>query len=225
MECRICGVFLNPAATAALLAGLLLPGSSIQAASDSAGSDNTPADQVVRPEIQRREVREADIDTEDFEIGVFAGAMSVEDFGTNFVWGGRLAYHVTEYVFVEGAYGRTNTDKTSFERLSGSARVVNDRTLQYYNISFGVNILPGESFILDRWAFKTDFYLIGGVGSTNFNNEDEFTWNYGAGYKILITDWMSLRVDVRDHVFDIDLLGESNTTHNLEFTGGVSIFF
>lgn len=224
MECRIFGIFLNRAALAVLLASFLLP-VNICTAEDSAASENKPADQVVRPEIQRREVREADIDTEDFEIGAFAGAMSVEDFGTNFVWGGRLAYHVTEYVFVEGAYGRTKTDKTSFERLSGSARVVDDRTLQYYNISFGINILPGESFILDRWAFSSDFYLIGGVGSTNFNNEDEFTWNFGAGYKVLVTDWLSLRVDARDHVFDIDVLGENNTTHNLEFTGGVSIFF
>ena len=224
MECRICGIFLNRAATAMLFANLLLAGS-VQAASDSTGIDDTPTDQVVRPEVVRREVREADIDTEDFEVGAFAGAMSVEDFGTNFVWGGRLAYHVTEYVFVEGAYGRTKTDKTSFERLSGSARVVDDRTLQYYNISFGINILPGESFILDRWAFNSDFYLIGGVGSTNFNNEDEFTWNFGAGYKVLVNDWLALRVDVRDHIFDIDLLGESSTTHNLEFTGGVSVFF
>ncbi len=220
MECRIFGIFL----AAALLAGLLLPGGAM-AVEETAVVDETPADQVVRPEIRRREVREADIDTEDFEIGVFAGAMSVEDFGTNFVWGGRLAYHVTEYVFVEGAYGRTKTDKTSFERLSGSARVVKDRDLQYYNVSFGINILPGESFILDRWAFTSDFYLIGGVGSTNFNNEDEFTWNFGAGYKVLVNDWLALRVDGRDHVFDIDLLGDKKTTHNLELTGGLSLFF
>ncbi len=219
MECRIFGIFL----AAALLAGLL-PGGAM-AVEETAVVDETSADQVVRPEIRRREVREADIDTEDFEIGVFAGAMSVEDFGTNFVWGGRLAYHVTEYVFVEGAYGRTNTDKTSFERLSGSARVVKDRDLQYYNVSFGINILPGESFILDRWAFTSAFYLIGGVGSTNFNNEDEFTWNFGAGYKVLVNDWLALRVDGRDHVFDIDLLGDNKTTHNLELTGGLSIFF
>jgi hypothetical protein len=42
---------------------------------------------------------------------------------------------------------------------------------------------------------------------------------------VLATDWLALRVDARDHVFDVDLLGESQTNHNLEFTGGVSIFF
>lgn len=182
------------------------------------------AEQVVRPEIERREVSEADIDTEDFEIGVFGGLMNVEDFGTNPVYGARAAYHVTEYIFVEGTYGRTSTDETSAERLSGF-QIVNDRDLDYYNLSFGLNILPGESFIGSRWAFTSDFYIIGGVGSTSFGGEDEFTWNVGFGYRMLVNDWLAFRVDARDHVFDVDLLGESQTNHNLEFTGGLSIFF
>lgn len=196
------------------------------------GSFNAPAvlaaeaEQVVRPEIERREVREDDIDTEDFEIGVFAGAMNVEDFGTNLVYGARLAYHVTEYVFVEAAYGHTDTDETSAERFGGFQILEDgDRDLDYYNLSFGFNILPGESFVGSKWAFTSDFYLIGGVGSTSFAGEDEFTWNFGFGYKVLATDWLALRVDARDHVFDVDLLGESQTNHNLEFTGGLSIFF
>ena len=196
------------------------------------GSINAPAvlaaeaEQVVRPEIERREVREDDIDTEDFEIGVFAGAMNVEDFGTNLVYGARLAYHVTEYVFVEAAYGHTDTDETSAERFGGFQILEDgDRDLDYYNLSFGFNILPGESFVGSKWAFTSDFYLIGGVGSTSFAGEDEFTWNFGFGYKVLATDWLALRVDARDHVFDVDLLGESQTNHNLEFTGGLSIFF
>jgi outer membrane beta-barrel protein len=184
------------------------------------------AEQVVRPEIERREVREDDIDTEDFEIGVFAGAMNVEDFGTNLVYGARLAYHVTEYVFVEAAYGHTDTDETSAERFGGFQILEDgDRDLDYYNLSFGFNILPGESFVGSKWAFTSDFYIIGGVGSTSFAGEDEFTWNFGFGYKVLATDWLALRVDARDHIFDVDLLGESQTNHNLEFTGGLSIFF
>ena len=35
----------------------------------------------------------------------------------------------------------------------------------------------------------------------------------------------TLRVDARDHIFQVDLLGDKQTNHNLEFTGGLSIFF
>ena len=217
MESRICRILLSSSLFAALLPGAFpLPALAAE-----------QPEQVVRPEIERRDIEEADIDTEDFEIGGFFGVMNVEDFGTNPVYGARLTYHVTEYVFVEGAYGHTDTDETSFERLSGAAQILedDDRKLDYYNLSFGFNLLPGESFVGSKWAFTSDFFIIGGVGSTSFAGEDEFTWNVGFGYKVLVNDWLALRVDARDHVFDVDLLGQNQTNHNLEFTGGLSIFF
>ena len=217
MESRICCIFLRTLAALCLLA--------IFPMTPSLAADQP--EQVVRPEIERRDINEADIDTEDFEIGAFYGLMNVEDFGTSPVYGARLTYHVTEYVFVEGAYGHTETEETSFERLSGGAQLLddNDRELDYYNLSFGFNLFPGESFIASNWAFTSDFFVIAGVGSTSFAGEDEFTWNFGFGYKVLATDWLAFRVDARDHIFDIDLLGESQTNNNLEFTAGVSIFF
>lgn len=216
MESRFFRIFLTRMTTACVAAmTLAIPPAQSQ-----------EPEQVIRPELQRRDVEEPAIDTEDFEIGVFAGVMSVEDFGTNLVYGARLGYHVTEDVFVEASYGRTDTDETSAERFGGFQILEDsDRTLDYYNLSFGFNLLPGESFVGSRWAFRTDFYLIGGVGSTSFAGDDLFTWNIGFGYRVLANDWLAVRVDARDHVFELDLLGESRTTHNLEFTAGLSVFF
>ncbi|MGD8498298.1 MAG: outer membrane beta-barrel domain-containing protein [Chromatiales bacterium] len=205
------------------IATLMLATTSSPARAQVAAPAEEPQEQVVRPELDRREVDLPAIDTENFEIGAFAGVMSVEDFGTNLVWGARAAYHVTEDFFFEAAYGQTDTDETSFERLT-QIQLIDDRTLRYYNVSFGVNVLPGESF-LGRWAFTNAFFLIGGIGATDFNDDDEFTWNIGFGYRLLATDWLSLRVDARDHVFKQDLLGEEKTTHNLEATLGLGIYF
>lgn len=181
---------------------------------------------VVR-EPERREVDVDAIDSEDWEIGAYGGAMTVEDFGTNAVAGVRLAYHVTESLFVEGVYGRTTLGETSFERLSGGARLLTDdeRKLSYYNVSVGFNLFPGEAFVTRRWAFKGGLYLIGGAGSTEFGGDDRFTINAGVGYRLIATDWLALRVDVRDHVFRSDLLGTREDRHNLEFTGGLTLFF
>jgi hypothetical protein len=60
-----------------------------------------PEGQVIEMEVQRREIKEPEIDSEDFEIGAFAGVMSIEDFGSGAVYGVRLAYHVTAGFFVE----------------------------------------------------------------------------------------------------------------------------
>ena len=77
-----------------------------------------PEGQIIEMEVQRREIKEPDIDSEDFEIGAFVGVMSIEDFGSNVVYGVRLAYHGTEGFFVEGSVGQTEGALTRFEILS-----------------------------------------------------------------------------------------------------------
>ena len=82
-----------------------------------------PPEQVIDPQVERREIKEPKIDREDFEAGGYVGIMSIEDFGTNVVYGVRLAYHVTEGFFVEGTVGQTEGGLTSFEVLSGGAPI------------------------------------------------------------------------------------------------------
>ncbi|MBT8097050.1 MAG: outer membrane beta-barrel domain-containing protein [Woeseia sp.] len=183
--------------------------------------------QVIEPQVERRDIREADIDTENFEIGAFVGIMSVEDFESNTVYGARLAYHVTESFFVEGTFGQTDAGFTSFERLSGGAPLLSDsdRTYSYYNLSLGYNIFPGEAFLGESRAYNNALYVTAGVGSTRFAADDRFTVSIGAGYRLLLTDMIALHFDVRDHLFDTDLLGEEKTVHNLEGHLGLTVFF
>lgn len=182
---------------------------------------------VIEPDIERRAIEPAKIDTEDFEVGIFAGQLSVEDFGVNTVAGARFAYHITEGLFVELAAGKTDTEETSFERLSGAAQLLTDseREYTYYNVSLGYNLLPGESFIGRNRALNTSLYLIGGVGKTTFAGDDRFTLNMGLGVRLMPLDWLAVHADVRDHIFDIDLLGQEKTAHNLEAHVGVTFFF
>jgi len=184
-----------------------------------------PPGQVIDPEVERREIKEPAIDREDFEVGAFVGIMSIEDFGSDTVYGMRLAYHITEGFFVEATVGQSEAGLTSYESLSGDARLFDDRDLSYYNINLGYNVLPGEVFVGEGRAYNTNFYLVAGLGSTNFADDDRFTVNFGAGYRFLLTDSVAFHLDFRDHLFDIDILGNEKTTHNLEGTLGVTVFF
>lgn len=217
MESRLLSVLLS--------AYLALAG--IAPASAAERPPTAPQEQVIEPALERRVYTEADIDTEDFEIGAFAGVLSVEDFGSDTVYGLRAAYHVTEDFFVEAAYGRSRLGKTSFENLSGAVQLLTDdqRDYSYYSLSVAYNVLPGEAFIGRNRAFNTALYLIGGVGSTDFAGDSLFTVNVGVGYRFLVTDYLALRIEARDHIFDTDLLGEDKTTHNLEAQAGLSVFF
>ena len=183
--------------------------------------------QVVEPEVERREIREPEIDSEDFEVGAFVGVMSIEDFGSDVVYGARLAYHLTEGFFVEGTIAQTEAGQTSFEILSGGAPLLaeSERTLTYYAANVGYNILPGEGFVGRSRAYNTSLYISAGLGSTRFAGDDRFSVNFGAGYRFLLTDSVALHLDFRDHLYDIDLLGEEKTVHNLEGSLGVTVFF
>lgn len=183
--------------------------------------------QVIDPQVERRKIKEPKIDREDFEVGAYAGIMSVEDFGSDIVYGVRLAYHITEGFFMEATVGQTEAGRTSFEVLSGGAELITDseRRLTYYNLNVGYNIMPGEVFFGEGRAFNTNLYLIAGLGSTTFAGDDRFTVNFGAGYRFLLTDSVAMHLDFRDHLFDIDVIGEEKTAHNIEAHLGVTVFF
>ena len=219
MESRVLVLFLGLALCAGGLTGC--------ARDRLVQADDSTQPPVLEPDVARREIEVPKIDTEDFEVGITAGQISVEDFGVNTVMGGRFAYHVTEGFFVELAAGTADTELTSFERLSGAAQLLteDEREYSYYNVSLGYNIFPGEHFIGKNRAMNTETYVIGGVGKTTFAGDDRFTINFGMGMRVMPLDWLAVHGDIRDHVFDIDLLGQEKSSHNLEATLGVTFFF
>jgi outer membrane beta-barrel protein len=208
-------------AQAAVIAGLTGCGRKLEKTEDASQPP------VIEPDVARRDVKVANIDSENFEVGFSAGELSIEDFGVNSVTGLRFAYHISESFFLEGAGGRTTAGKTSFETLSGSAELLTDsqREYTYYDVSFGYNVLPGEGFVGKNHAWNTQTYLIGGVGKTTFGGDDRFTVNVGMGIRLIPLDWLAVHADVRDHIFDSDLLGTMKRTHNIELGVGLTFFF
>jgi outer membrane beta-barrel protein len=180
----------------------------------------------IDPNIQRREISEFDIDSENIEIGLFAGIISIEDFSSDVTIGARLSYHLNENMFIEASYAQATAGETSFEVLSGGLPFLTDeqRAYTYYDISAAYNF-NGEVFVTNNWVFNTDFFVIMGAGATEFGGDERFTVNAGAGYRILVTDYLSVRFDVRDYVFNSDIIGPEKSVHNLTFTLSTSFFF
>ena len=216
MENRFRSFFL---ALAALL--LLLPPGEVAAQSEEEQSG------LIEPNIERVEFDEALIDSDDFEIAPYVGFLAIENFQTNIVQGVKLGYHVSEDFFVQASYGLTKAGETSFERLSGGAPLLSgdERDFEYMLVSLGFNLLPGEAFITDSTTLNTVFYISGGVGNTTFAGEDRFTIVYAFGYRSLFADGFSLDIETRDLIFNMDLFGKEEATHNLELTISLNVFF
>ncbi|MDH4105894.1 MAG: outer membrane beta-barrel domain-containing protein [Gammaproteobacteria bacterium] len=209
------------------LAATALPGlAQAQAAGDTSALP-TQQPQVVEPAVKRRDVEPAAIDTENFEAGLFVGTISIEDFGSSVVYGARGAYHFTEDLFAEATIGTAKAGKTSYEDLSGAAELLTDseRQYTYYDLAIGWNALPGEVFFGGKRAMPSAVYFTLGAGSTTFAGDDHFTVSVGSGFRLLVNDWVALHLDVRDHMFNSDLLGKDKLTQNLQVGLSLTAFF
>lgn len=198
------------------------------AEADATGAGGSNAQGVgIIPTVDRRVVKISSISSQDFEFGLSAGMLSVQDFGTHGLVVGSLTYHVTEDFFVEARYGRSKAGLTSFEQLSGGPGLLTDaqRQISFYGLSLGANLLPGEAFIGGRHAFNSSFFLIGGLGATRFAGNDAFTVNVGAGYKLVANDFLAVKFQVRDHIFNTEITGTRKITNNIEVSAGLSVYF
>jgi outer membrane beta-barrel protein len=216
----------RPAAALAALAVTALAALAVAPRAARAADPQPANEQVVVPQVDRRPVATPRFPSNDFEAGLFTGTYNTQNFGASAVLGLRLGYHVTEDVFVEAAYGQTRVSDELFRQvLPGGIFAQPTERLRYYNLSAGYNLLPGEVFIGRRRARASALYLVGGIGSTSFVQQRHQTVNFGLGMRVFLADWAALQVDMRDHVYPLDLLGKRKDTQNLELTGGLTFFF
>jgi outer membrane beta-barrel protein len=228
MEIRLSSVLL----AAALLSGVLLSGCGWFHRGDKGPApvvaEGPQADpSVIEPQVTRREVKTPKIKAKDFEVGAYFGALSIEDFGTNPIYGVRLAYHVSEDIFLEAYLARSKAGLSSLEDVFPDITVISSsgRQFTYYDLDLGYNVLPGEIFLGRGRAFNNALYVTVGMGDVKFADQDQFALNFGVGDRILITQWLAMHLDVRDHVFESDLFGVTKNVHNIEATLGLTAFF
>src|SRR6201996_7252098 len=223
MESRLCSVLL----AAALLSGCGWFHRGDKHPQQVVVDDPQGEPTIVEPQVSRRKVKTPKIKAKDFEIGGYFGALSIQDFGTNPVYGVRAAYHVTEDIFLEGFLGRSKAGTTSLEDVFPAITVTSDsgRHFTYYDIDLGYNVLPGEIFLGRGRAFNSALYVTVGMGDVKFADKDQFALNFGVGERLLITDWLAIHVDVRDHIFETNLTGRTKNVDNIEATLGLTFFY
>jgi outer membrane beta-barrel protein len=226
MEIRIQRIFLN----AFLLCVLATTSNIIFAAEEESevrDDESLSNIKVFDPQVERREVDRDAIDTENWEVGMHYGIISIEDFGASEITSFTVAYHVTEDFFVSLNYGSTTAGESSFERLSGNVVLLTPEQREYnhYSFNLGFNLLPGEGFMGKDLAFTSSFYFLTGLGSTEFAGDRRSTVLLGGGYQVLFNDWLAMHVAVKDSFYDIELLGSAKTANDLEISTGFTIFF
>jgi len=222
MENRFQRIFLTPFIAASTLLLAALP------CSYSANAAEEVDSQVqVKADVERRQIFDDLLDSENFEVGIQGGIISIEDFESSGWLGAHIGYHITENFYLKARYGQAKGGETSFEKLVDAAPLLTDsqRELTYYGLNIGYNLLPGEIFFSKDLVFNSIFSIELGAGSTEFAGDEQFTVNVTANYRVFINDWVAWDIGMSDYIFDTQVTGLSKTTHNLNFVTGVSIYF
>jgi outer membrane beta-barrel protein len=206
---------------------------SLGAASAARAADAAPApdagaepDQVIVPQVERRDVHKPHYPSNDFQGTLSIGGYSAQEFGASGTAAVRLAYHLNEDWFGEASYGQVKIGDQAFRNiLPGGVLERPYERLQTYDLSVGYNLFSGEAFFGTKTAKAYQMYVDGGIGNTIFNAQRMQTWVYGVGARLFFTDSWAIRLDMRNHLFKFDLLGQRELSQHYEFTLGGSYFF
>lgn len=188
-------------------------------------SENT--EEVVQADIERRDVRLSEIEAQDIELGVFFGVLSIENFGSQTMYGIRAAYHITELFFIEAIGGQSSITDQVLRSEGVSPVFPSDKEdIDFYNLSIGFNLFSGETFIAGKWALNSSGYVKAGAGSIDLVVDDKLTFNLGIGMRFVINDHVAFHVDMEDMVAESGILASnSGITHNLQLHTGLTVFF
>ncbi|MDQ7016708.1 MAG: hypothetical protein Q9N68_10070, partial [Gammaproteobacteria bacterium] len=92
---------------------------------------------VIEPQLLRPKIVEANIDALDFELGLFSGVLSVENFSTQPFYGLRLAFYVSEDFFLDASYGVSQLQDSAYRQLGLVIFPQEEEPLDFYQLALG----------------------------------------------------------------------------------------
>ena len=181
---------------------------------------------IIEPDKKVKKAQFAAIDTERFELGVYTGTLSVEDFGNSQVTGFSFNYHINSRFLAQIGYGQSDVGRAAFEDALGRDFLSeSDKEFNYTSASVGYQLFYGRSFFGARNKFNSHIYITAGVENVEFAGDTNTGIVLGTTYKVVATDWLTWNIDLRNHIFDREFLAEKKTTQNIELAIGLNFLF
>lgn len=214
-------------ATRKALAASLLATLSVATQAQTIGDMNRKQDEpIMKPEKTVDPVKTASIDTEKFELGGYYGVLNIEDFNTKPVKGLSAVYHLRDNVIIQAQYGESRASTASFEENADQNFLADDDyDFSYMALNAGYAILNGRSFIGRNRKMETALYVVAGLEQIDFAADSSTGFGFGASYRVVVTDWMTINLDLKNHMFSRDFIGDSKLTNNTEATLGINALF
>lgn len=147
------------------------------------------------------------------------------------IYGGAYTFHFTEDLGLEAGYLRSREHYELLEAIADSSpQVALVRTENNPIQFFTGNVVWSLAYGKVRWMGgaigRYDFFLSLGGGATVQPGDVGLTGSAGFGMKFYVTQWLALRLDVRDLVHEQKraALGVEKIVNDITATGGLSVF-
>lgn len=158
------------------------------------------------------------------ELNVHAGGFSFDDGDTEIMFGARAVYNMANGFGIGGNFGYVDAEGGNVLLYSGEVDYTFPSGSQtHFFVGAGVGAATFDFDEVEGFDIDSQTHLLVPVGGGVkwFNETHDPTWG--------------LRADVRDNIIFVSgedivvggetIEGEDETTHNFEFSGGVSFFF
>ena len=153
--------------------------------------------------------------------GLFAGDL----LSSSYVYGGALAWFVTEDFGIEGSFDVTRValdldkplaDFTGDDRFEPGRGYLVLGNLLWSPVHAKMKM--GESII------HGDFLLTAGGGRLLHDSAQGMAFDGGLLLDLFLSQWFTIRFDLRDVVLVQEAVAETRLTNNLMFTGGLALW-
>jgi len=164
------------------------------------------------------------------ELSVFGGWYAADLSDGKPTYGGAYTFHFTDDLGLEASYARTNREFGFLDAVNARQQ---NLTQIAQNNSVPVQLFMGHllwslAYGKVRWfggpVGRFDFYLALGAGAVDEAGTSSVTGSGGFGMKFYLTQWMLLRLDIRDHVHSLRApLGVDEVVNDVTTLGGLSL--
>lgn len=183
---------------------------------------------TITPEKKAPKINSAQIDTERFELGAYAGFLSIENFDVNSLIGLQGTFHINSRLMANVYYGQSDSARARFEREVGDdSNFIADREDGFRYVAAGIsyNLLNARSFSGSKRKYDSYISIDTAIESVDFAGESNIGLMIGTTYKTVVTDWLTVNINLKDHIVEREFLGESSLTQNLELSIGLNFLF
>jgi outer membrane beta-barrel protein len=199
------------------------------AATDKAGGDACVDEKIKADLFAKRRMRTTRDrlfqQTNRHELTVGGGYYVSDIFDGTYTFGGAYTYHMTEDLGVEASGAYTRLTSSGGPELERTFAVLQGKPRRELMFDADLVWAPAHGKVrLGGGITHFDLYVAAGAGVVDSVLSTNVAGNGGFGLKFFLGHAFALRVDIRDHVYQQQLLSRTEIVNDLTTTLGLSLF-